>query len=355
MITLPVSLGEALDKLTILEIKCKRIRNHDASKKEYDILKEQLQPYLETFAFQYRLLYTVNDEIWVMQDEIREMSVPSGEKCIDILNKNDMRFRIKDTVNKLSQSFLREQKGYSPRKALFIGHMGLGDHIGLNGAVRFVALQHDETHVVVKRNNVDAVTAMFADDPSIKLIVVESGYIQSPTETTRGEALLYTPSEYLNVYRSGFYKENHEPMSELPHCFYRDMKMDPSIRHIYFNVPRSPAATALYEPLRDRSYKFTQQQSSGQFTPLITWDKDLILTIDPNKNSYTPDHEWYGLANSFVNRPFFDYVLVIENAEEIHTVDSSFYCLASYLKLRASVRNCYSRDTATLIPSYTFN
>lgn len=355
MITLPVSLGEALDKLTILDIKCRRIKNHDASKKEYDLLKEQLESYIETFAFHYKLLYRVNDEIWVMQDEIREMSVPSGQKCIDILNKNDMRFRIKDAINKLSNSYLREQKGYSPRKALFIGHLGLGDHIGLNGAVRYVALQHDETHVVVKRNNVAAVTAMFADDPSIKLIVVESGYIRSPAGSSRGEALEYNPADYLNVYRSGFYKENHEDMAELPHCFYRDMKMDPSIRHLYFNVPRTQASTALYESLRDRTYIFTQQQSSGQFTPLITWDRDIILTIDPNKNPYSIGHEWHELAESFVNKPFLDYVNVIENASEVHTVDSSFYCIASYLKLRASVRHCYSRDTATLIPSYTFN
>lgn len=355
MITLPVSLGEALDKLTILEIKCNRIKDSENSKREHDLLKEQLSEYVEEYAFQYRLLYQVNDEIWAMQDELRAMLVPDGQKCIDILNKNDMRFRIKDTVNKLSASYLREQKGYAKRTALFIGHLGLGDHIGLNGAVRFVALQHDETHVVVYAHNATSVATMFADNPSIKIMMVTSSYIKQPIGSARGEVAEFKEEDYTTVYRSGFYKDNREPMDELPHCFYRDMGMDPSVRHSYFNVPRNGQARELYSPLKDTRYIFVQQKASDCFTSLVTWDKDSVLTIDPNRNMYMHDHPWYNLAQSFVDRPFFDYVNVIENADEIHTVDSSFYCLASYLKLKASVRKCYARGTATLIPTYTFN
>jgi hypothetical protein len=87
----------------------------------------------------------------------------------------------------------------------------------------------------------------------------------------------------------------------------------------------------------------------------VTWDKDNILTIDPNQNMYAVGHIWYDLAETFVNQPFIDYVEVMKNATEIHTVDSSFYCLACYLPLKADIRQCYSREMGTLIPSYTFN
>jgi hypothetical protein len=265
-----------------------------------------------------------------------------------------MRFRIKDAVNKLSQSVLREQKGYAPRRALFIGHLGLGDHIGLNGAVRFIALQYDEVVVAVKYLNLNAVKAMFADMPSIKFIAINGGYLTSPTPTSRGECFVYNPDDFTTVYRSGFYTHPRNEMDELPHCFYRDMGFDPSIRHIYFNVPRTGSAASLYEPLKDIPYIFTQQKSSDTFTPLITWDKDATLTIDPNVNSYPEGHRWHNIAQRFVNQPFMDYVLVLENAAEIHTVDSSFYCLACYLTLKSTVRRCYARNTGVLIPEYKF-
>lgn len=355
MITLPVSLGEAIDKLTILDIKCRRIKNGEASKREYDILYDRLQEYVLSYPYQYKILRIVNEEIWDMQDEIRAMENPDGEKCVSILNKNDMRFRIKDNINKLAASYIREQKGYPPRRALFIGHLGLGDHIGLNGAVRYLSLHYDEIDVIVKHNNYENVKAMFADNPAIKFIPLGGAYIIAPTDMSPGEVFQYDPKRYTTVYRSGFYAYPRNEMNELPHCFYRDMGLDVAIRRKYFHVPRSDASTRLYSPLEGMNYIFTQQQASDAFRSLITWNKDEILTIDPNVNVYDVGHKWHELAQTFVNKPFFDYVHVIENAVEIHTLDSSFYCLASLLELKALVKKCYARETSTLIPSYDFN
>jgi hypothetical protein len=357
MITLPVSVGEAIDKLTILDIKCRKIKDSQHSKREYDILYEALREYVTSFPYQYKILRSVNEEIWNLQDEIREMSAPSGEKCIEILNKNDMRFRIKDNINKLTQSYLREQKGYAPRRALVIAHLGLGDHIGLNGAVRFLALQYDEVAVVVRDNNYLSVKAMYADNPAIRLLVFgnRADYLRQPTSTSAGECIDYNPEDYTAVYRSGFYAYPRHGFDELPHTFYRDMGMDPSIRHIYFNVPRTGSTYELYKPFENQKYIFVQQKSSDTFTNLITWDKDETLTLDPNVNMYEPGHKWHDLANTVVNKPFMDYVLLLENADEVHTVDSSFYCLACYLTLKAHTKRCYARDTGVLIPTYTFN
>lgn len=355
MITLPVSLGEAIDKLTILDIKCRKIKESADSRREYDLLSEQLKEFVVQFEYQYRILRTINESIWDMQDEIRAMERPNGEKCIEILNKNDMRFRIKDNINKLAKSYLREQKGYPVRRALFLGHLGLGDHIGLNGAVRFAALQHDEVVVAVKHTNYEAVKSMYADNPAIKFVVIPGGYVVQPTNTSAGECCVYDPSDFTSVYRSGFYAYPRNEMDELPHCFYRDMGMDPSIRHIYFHIAHTPTSRDLFNRLNGMPYVFVQQKSSDRFTPLVTWDKDTILTIDPNVNVYPPEHPWHSLAQEFVNRPFMDYVDTLENASEVHTVDSSFYCLACYLPLKATVKQCYARDTGILIPSYTFN
>ena len=356
MIHLPVSLGEAIDKLTILDIKMSRITNSSDSRREYEMLYEKLRDIVEPYSYHYGLLRSVNEDIWVMQDELRAMLEPSGEKCIDILNKNDMRYRIKDAINRVANSVLREQKGYPAKRALVLGHFGLGDMIGLNGAVRFIALQHDETYLACAPSNLATVTAMYADMPSIKVVAgAQSGYIKPPTATSPGESVNYDPTFFTNVYRSGFYKQGHELMNDLPSCFYRDMGLEPAVRHTFFHVPHSQASRDLHSMIGGLSYIFVQRKSSDNFTDLVKWDRNEVLTIDPNVNIYSPGEPWYDLAQVFVNRPFFDYVDTIENATEIHTVDSSFYCLASYLTTKAVNKKCYDRVSGALIPSYTFN
>lgn len=358
MIHLPVSIGEAIDKLTILDIKCKRIKDPERNRycqSEYDILYEQLKEHVEAMPFYYKQLYTVNDEIWQMQDDIRAR--PDPQKCVDILDKNDMRFRIKDVVNRVAKSHIREQKGYPSRRALVIGHMGIGDHIGLIGAVRYIAMQHDETVVVCKRHYAPNIQTFFADNPTIKLWIVEGGYLQgySPSNTQRGEAVVYNPEDWTNVYRSGFYTLPNSGFEDLPKNFYIDMGFDPAIRHTHFHVPTTENAKTLYETIRNQPYTFVQQKSSSHFTPLVTWDINERLTIDPNVNVYPADHPWYSLAQTFVNQPFLDYTEVIKHATEIHTIDSSFYCIACYLTLDATVKRCYVRETGAFISKYDFS
>lgn len=355
MIRLPVSIGEALDKLTILDIKIQKIQNpakRAHCQTEYEALYQDLAPYVQSNAFAYARLRDINLAIWEMQDDIRAR--PDPQKCVEILDKNDMRFRIKDMINHATQSYIREQKGYPPRRALVIGHMGLGDHIGLVGAVRYIAMQHDETVVVCKRMYAGNVAALFSDNPTIKLWLVDGAYTKNPTDSSAGEIVPVDPAKFEHVYRSGFYAFPRHGFEDLPSVFYLDMGLDPAIRHTHFHVPTTDAAKTLYESVRDIPYVFVQQRSSSHVTPLVTWDTDAVLTIDPNLNVYPSDHRWHSLAQTFVNRDFLDYTLVIQHAKEIHTVDSSFYCLACYLPLDATVKKCYSRETGAFIAKYNF-
>jgi hypothetical protein len=44
----------------------------------------------------------------------------------------------------------------------------------------------------------------------------------------------------------------------------------------------------------------------------------------------------------------------IRNADEVHVADSSFYCLARYLPLKACVKICYDRETGKPSEMYKF-
>ena len=112
-VTLDVSIGEALDKLSILQIKCENIKDERViyCKHEHDSLYPILKEYIDKFPSQYNLLLDINKQIWNLQNEFRSDECKSY-LCADILNKNDIRFKIKNDINNLTNSVFREQKGY---------------------------------------------------------------------------------------------------------------------------------------------------------------------------------------------------------------------------------------------------
>jgi hypothetical protein len=129
-ISLEVSIGEALDKLSILEIKKDKIK--DAIKLSYlliehDYLYNKLSLYIEKYFYFYKMLKKVNLEIWELQDIIRDINrfnTTYSELTEKILNLNDSRFLIKNKLNFLCKSNFIEQKGYN-RRILFINLMNL--------------------------------------------------------------------------------------------------------------------------------------------------------------------------------------------------------------------------------------
>jgi hypothetical protein len=116
---LPTSIGEAIDKLTILDIKLERItdivRKADVQR-EHDALlnHSELTVFIQTHADLYNTMKKANAIIWDMMDVLRtNISTEEYLKtCKDCIEFNDIRFRIKARINQASNSELREQKSY---------------------------------------------------------------------------------------------------------------------------------------------------------------------------------------------------------------------------------------------------
>ena len=347
-ITLPVSLGEALDKLTILDIKLSKIqdpvRKHDVHK-EYEILLYNLQSYVSAFPYHYRILKEVNLAIWEIQDRFhgKDTAAEEGAKlCREILLENDRRFRVKAKINALANSALREQKGYAKKRALVYTHLGLGDMYWMNGAVRYLSTAYDEVLVVCKRRNEANAAAMYADDPTIKLLVIQDDNELHPWPVKRH----FFADQGYTVYSCGFFAPRPDrAIYDLPNSFYDDMAVPRHIRQSYFHVPRTAAATALAAEFFGVPYIVVHEESSVKKLPigkklLAAGEKRLIL--DLNKNQYESTHTFYEMAQKVVNKPLLDYTALMEGADELHMIESSIYCLASHLDL-AKVRRrlCY--------------
>lgn len=115
-----VSVGEAIDKLSILHLKQKKIQNQQ---KLVEIEKEIRElslcnDLIKTYSDYYRQLMYVNEEIWDMTDTIKSMTVNENPQLFasisnKIFNFNQKRFRLKNLFNNLIDSSLKEQKSYA--------------------------------------------------------------------------------------------------------------------------------------------------------------------------------------------------------------------------------------------------
>jgi hypothetical protein len=117
MIELPISLGEAFDKLTILDIKYNKIVDERKImvKVEYDLLYNKLNAYITQYIELYNSMKKVNLLLWDMMDILRDGTISDKlylKICRETIIYNDIRFRIKNKINCMSNSVLKEQKGY---------------------------------------------------------------------------------------------------------------------------------------------------------------------------------------------------------------------------------------------------
>jgi hypothetical protein len=342
-IVLPVSLGEAIDKLTILDIKVEKIS--DARKedclKEYNLLYESLKSYVIQYPYHYKVLKEVNYSIWNLQEHIhkdKKLAHTYGE----ILKENDRRFRVKAKLNHIASSSLKEQKGYAKKRAFIYTHLGLGDHFWMNGAVRYLSTCYDTLYVVCKEVNVGVVKEMYADDPSIMLYIIRDDSALYPFASKKH----FIEDEGVDVYSCGYHTDN-PSIYDFPHSFYDDMSLKRSLRTNYFYVEPRKTAIDLYNLVKDisTSYVLLHQQSSQKTVDIFSkLSSELsIPLLDINKNNYPLDHQYHAIAELVVNKPMLDYKDLIENAREIHCIESSFYCFASHCDLsKVSKKVCYA-------------
>jgi uncharacterized phage infection (PIP) family protein YhgE len=116
-ITIPISVGELLDKITILEIKSMFTNNEYVLKEleELNIIKSTLTQYTLEYEVQ---LKKVNEELWKIEDKLRTLEKEQrfDEEFIQLARSvykiNDERARIKGEINELCDSEYREVKVY---------------------------------------------------------------------------------------------------------------------------------------------------------------------------------------------------------------------------------------------------
>ena len=124
-ILVEVSVGELLDKISILQIKSEKIKDLEKLNfinDEYKILKDQLNTNIQNYSdieSLYNSLKEINSKLWVIEDDKRlcEKNSDFGEKFIklsrDVHFLNDERSKLKLDINNKTGSKIREIKEYT--------------------------------------------------------------------------------------------------------------------------------------------------------------------------------------------------------------------------------------------------
>ena len=124
-IVVEISVGELLDKISILEIKKEKIKDTEKLKfinNEYDVLKDQFFKNVksdEKLDSLFKFLKEINNKLWIIEDDKRlcEKNSDFGEEFIklsrDVHFLNDERSKIKLEINNHTGSKIKEIKEYT--------------------------------------------------------------------------------------------------------------------------------------------------------------------------------------------------------------------------------------------------
>lgn len=116
-IIIPISVGELLDKITILQIKSEHSFNSYLLKEleELTEIAKSHSVYLNSYLNQ---LKEVNSKLWKIEDELRELEKSQNfssdfiELARQVYITNDRRAAIKKEINEITNSFYSEIKLY---------------------------------------------------------------------------------------------------------------------------------------------------------------------------------------------------------------------------------------------------
>jgi hypothetical protein len=353
-INIQCSIGEVIDKITILDIKCdeikEQVRVEDCKRERDSLLNNISHIYNNTLEYYRMVLKKINKRIWDDQEVIRTIEDDNkyGQISRKVIADNDARFRIKKIINDHFNSELKEQKSYIKKTCIVISHLGLGDSINISPAVRYLSMYYDKLIVPVKEKYMKNMLLIYSDNPFIDCVSIhennEKQDINNIVSTHKDATIFSSGCHYLKHRNS---VENYN----IPEGFYLDFGLN--YNEIYKSREwfycKDLTDNYILEKLKNYNIIFIHKEtSSGKVNCIVDKVKnkmidDCTILIDACENHYSKDNLKYELAQYFVNKPLAYLPSIIKECNEIYLTDSSIFCMTVQLPLKASVKECYVR------------
>jgi hypothetical protein len=196
-------------------------------------------------------------------------------------------------------------------------HLGLGDHISCHGIVRHYCGLWENVFLFVKPQNLKNIQYMYNDIKNLNFLVGED--IQAITYLRKYNPpdVLYVGAVTINGYdaskltaENGNFEEQFYKMAEIPFEY----------KYSKFFINRDlNKEKELFDSLNLKPQEYAFVHSGGNELKEEFFENSNIRRVSPDTHD------------------FFDWIYVIENAKEIHCMDSSFLCLIDCLNLDKSI------------------
>ena len=217
-------------------------------------------------------------------------------------------------------------------------HLGLGDMIINNALIRYLIKINPKTNfflIFCKKMHIKSIKFMFRDLKKIKIVAISDDQKKEKLEVNK----------YLKNYKSNY------ELIKIGHDFYLPTKnLNPDKNNpwhcttIFYKQFGLPFDYNLKNSFWKRNYK----NEKKLFNRLIKNPKNYVFIHDDikrglkiNTNKFSKDIE---IIKNDEKNLIFDYGLILENAKEIHLIESSFRQLSDALKLKTKKLYLYKDE-----------
>lgn len=218
---------------------------------------------------------------------------------------------------------LRKGQNFPPNLAI-LHHMGLGDHLCLNGLVRYTLSDLGFKHVVVfyQKKHRQSVIDMFSDDPRIE--PVEAALVNNCpiAAANRHVSSLGKSYAYIKIgYEAYPEVAAANPLFPCDKCFYFMAEVPYTVRWSHFKFNRN-------ETEQDRVYYKLNPKNQ----PYV------FVHDDPSRGLKVNIKQPTGmiLIRNDVTESIFNFAKILEEAQELHMMESSFRCFTEGLSVKAN-------------------
>lgn len=214
-------------------------------------------------------------------------------------------------------------------------HLGLGDHIMCHGIIREYCNSYRKVGLICHTHNYPSISFMFRD---LKNLEIHQGGDDFARALIASNDTLPLERRYDKIKIIGFENLNRESRIPLEQQFYALAGVDIKKKWSLFYVNRDiKQESMLYEKIKPKqNYAFIHQDVPRNFTIQKNKISKKLALIEPNKT----------LTNNI-----FDYCTLIEHANEVHVIDSSFMFLIEHLTYKKIDQKLfihrYARENST--------
>jgi hypothetical protein len=199
------------------------------------------------------------------------------------------------------------------KEVIFSHYDGLGDYFVCNGLVNVLSDTVDLLHLPVPECFLETIECLYADNPKVKLFC-SSAHPQSESFQK------YAEENKIKTIIDNCWKHNHNRPTFQTNL-YNWCNVDYSARYSNCYTPNTESSKHFFKKyIKSKPYTIVHDTCSlGQLDIKITTNYPIFKIH-------------YGLTNNLL-----DYVEIIQQAEEIHVVDSSVYHLIDNMNINAKL------------------